>query len=54
MNKYKVCILNNGLGMGGTDTFVVNTVNGINKEKFEITVVLSIDESSPKRLSIRE
>lgn len=54
MNKYKVCILNNGLGRGGTDTFVVNTVNGINKEKFEITVVLSIDESSPKRLSIRE
>ena len=37
--KKRVCILQNGLARGGTDTFVVNLCKSINKEKFEITVV---------------
>lgn len=39
MNKTKVCILQNGLSRGGTDTFVLNLCNGIDKNKFEIIVV---------------
>lgn len=40
--KKKVCILSNGLWRGGTDTFVVNLVKGLDKNKYDITVVLSI------------
>lgn len=43
--KKRICILSNGLFRGGTDTFVVNLVKGLNKEKYEITVVLSISEN---------
>lgn len=40
MNKRKkVCILQNGLARGGTDTFVVNLCRGLDKNKFDITVV---------------
>lgn len=39
MNKKKVCILQNGLARGGTDTFVVNLCKALNKDKFEVTVV---------------
>lgn len=39
MKKTKVCILQNGLARGGTDTFVVNLCKGIDKDKFEVTVV---------------
>ena len=39
MKKKKVCILQNGLARGGTDTFVVNLCKAINKDKFELTVV---------------
>lgn len=37
--KRKVCILQNGLARGGTDTFVVNLCRGIDKDKFEVIVV---------------
>lgn len=39
MTKVKVCILQNGLSRGGTDTFVLNLCKGLNKEQFDITVV---------------
>ena len=37
--KKKICILQNGLAWGGTDTFVLNLCRGIDKEKYDITVV---------------
>ncbi len=37
--KKKVCILQNGLARGGTDTFVVNLCREIDKERFDVTVV---------------
>lgn len=37
--KKKICILQNGLARGGTDTFVINLCRAINKIKFDITVV---------------
>lgn len=37
--KTKVCILQNGLARGGTDTFVINLCRAIDKDKFDITVV---------------
>ncbi|WP_285959080.1 glycosyltransferase [Thomasclavelia spiroformis] len=49
--KKKICILSNGLVRGGTDTFVVNLVKGLNKEYYDITVVLSISDA---KLAIRE
>ena len=39
MNRIKVCILQNGLARGGTDTFVVNLCKGLDRQKFDITVV---------------
>ena len=39
MNKTKVCILQNGLSYGGTDTFVMNLCRGMDKDKYDITVV---------------
>lgn len=42
--KKKICILSNGLWRGGTDTFVVNLVRGLDKSKYDITVVLSISD----------
>ena len=45
--KKKVCILSNGLARGGTDTFVVNLVKGLDFSKYEVTVVLSVDSDEP-------
>ena len=39
MSKVKVCILQNGLARGGTDTFVVNLCKGLDKDKYDLTVV---------------
>ena len=39
VKKKKVCILQNGLARGGTDTFVVNLCKAIDKNMFEITIV---------------
>lgn len=39
MDKKKVCILQNGLARGGTDTFVLNLCKGLDREQFDITVV---------------
>lgn len=39
MSKIKVCILQNGLSRGGTDTFVVNLCRGLDKQKYDVTVV---------------
>lgn len=39
MRKKRVCILQNGLARGGTDTFVVNLCKGLDKEKFDIILV---------------
>lgn len=39
MNKTKVCILQNGLSRGGTDTFVLNLCKGIDKDLFDITII---------------
>lgn len=47
----KVCILQNGLSRGGTDTFVVNLCKYIDKTHFEITVV---NPSSKKDSRVRE
>ena len=45
--KKKVCILSNGLARGGTVTFVVNLVKGLDFSKYEVTVVLSVDSDEP-------
>lgn len=37
--KRKIAILQNGLYWGGTDTFVINLCKGLDKEKFDITVI---------------
>lgn len=41
MRKIKLCILSNGLARGGTDTFVVNLVKKLDKNKFDIIVINS-------------
>lgn len=37
--KKKVYILQNGLALGGTDTFVVNICRGLNKQEFDVVVI---------------
>lgn len=37
--KQKICILQNGLARGGTDTFVVNLCRGLDKTLYDITVI---------------
>lgn len=39
MKQKKICILQNGLSRGGTDTFVVNLCKGLNTNHYDITVV---------------
>jgi len=40
----KVCILQNGLAKGGTDTFVIELCKHLDKTKYDITVVNSSDK----------
>lgn len=49
--RIKVCILQNGLARGGTDTFVVNLCKGLNSNKYDITV---INPSNKKESLVRE
>lgn len=51
MKKVKVCILQNGLSRGGTDTFVVNLCRGLDKNRYDITVV---NPSVKPESSVRE
>ena len=44
--KKNVCILNNDLARGGTDAFVVNLAKNIDKKKFNITVIISVDQET--------
>ena len=39
--KKKICILQNGLKYGGTDTFVIYLSNGINREKYDVDLIIS-------------
>ncbi|MCB6416149.1 glycosyltransferase [Faecalimonas umbilicata] len=47
----KICILQNGLYYGGTDTFVLNLCKGLIQDGYEVTVVLS---EEPHNISPRE
>lgn len=46
----KICILQNGLKYGGTDTFVLNLAKHLDKKKYDITVVLSGNKDDFERL----
>lgn len=52
--KKKICILSNGLARGGTDTFVINLVKGLDKTKYDVTLILSIDpnEASDRKTEV--
>lgn len=54
MKKKKVCVLNNGLGYGGTDTFVINLVNNLNTEKYDIILILSSDKETVRNLEVAD
>lgn len=42
----KICILQNSMTYGGTDTFVINLCEGLIKDGYNVTVVLSMDEAA--------
>ena len=44
----KICILQNGLARGGTDTFVVNLCRGLDKNRYDITVINPSDKSGSR------
>lgn len=39
MTKIRIAVLQNGLIRGGTERFVINLCKGLDKEKFDITVI---------------
>lgn len=43
----KICILQNSLSFGGTDTFVINLCHGLVTDGYDVTVVLSMDKDAP-------
>lgn len=43
----RVCIINHGLGTGGTDTFVVNSALGLAARGHDVTVLLALDPEGP-------
>lgn len=43
----KICILQNSLSHGGTDTFVINLCKGLVQDGYNVTVVLSMDKNKP-------
>ncbi|MBQ8741137.1 MAG: glycosyltransferase [Clostridia bacterium] len=47
----KICILQNDLAFGGTDTFVLNLCQGLICDNYDVTVVLSIDK---QKIALRE
>ncbi|WP_297236228.1 glycosyltransferase [uncultured Flavonifractor sp.] len=40
----KICMLQNSLTYGGTDTFVINLCNGLVRDGYDVTVILSVDK----------
>lgn len=52
----KVCILQNSLSFGGTDTFVINLCQGLVADGYDVTVVLSMDQGDvePRLNDLRE
>lgn len=52
--KKKVAILQNGLYWGGTDTFVINLCKGLNKEKYDVTVINTTDDKNQRENEILE
>lgn len=44
----KVCILQNSLSHGGTDTFVINLCKGLINDGYAVTVVLSMNQNDAK------
>ena len=42
----KICILQNSLNFGGTDTFVISLCEGLIKDGYKVTVALSIDKEA--------
>ena len=40
----KICILQNSMTFGGTDTFVINLCKGLIQDGYDVTVILSVDE----------
>lgn len=41
----KICILQNSLTYGGTDTFVINLCRGLVRDGYDVTVILSVDKA---------
>lgn len=40
----KICVLQNDMAFGGTDTFVINLSQGLVRDRYDVTVVLSAGE----------
>lgn len=52
----KICILQNSLSYGGTDTFVINLCRGLVRDGYDVTVLLSMDQdaSGPRLHDLQE
>lgn len=44
MKKIKVCLISHGLGANGIDTFIKNVAVGLDKEQFDVTVIMAVDK----------
>lgn len=50
----KVFIMNHGLASGGTDSFVINVAKGLDKNTWDVAVVLAVDDTGHKQFREEE
>ena len=53
-SKRKIFILNHGLASGGTDSFVINLMKGLDKNKYEIALVMAVDKDGSRQFREQE
>lgn len=47
--KLKICLINHGLSTGGTDSFIMNIIRGLDKDDFDISLVMALDGQNTRQ-----
>ena len=42
----KLCYICHGLGPNGIDTFIVNVLSAIDREKYDVSLIIAVDEGA--------
>jgi glycosyltransferase EpsF len=52
--KRKICLINHGLSVGGTDSFIMNIIRDLNKDEFDVSLVMALDEHNTRQFHEEE